>query len=291
MPLELAPSQWEPLLSQLEDHFCSIVVGGAELGFVSILETRAQEGYGHLLQILLGEGDLRPGETVLEVGCGSGVYHRWLANTTGCENRITAIDVIPYLIREAAALARKEGLEGMIQFTEGDAESIPFPDNSFDVSMSVTVMEEVDADRMMAEMCRVTRPGGRVAVFVRSVDLPNIVNLPLGVGLRAKVEAPNAWGAGVGGLGFADASLYQRFCRWGLSSVEMLPQLATFANAANLEYLQSNIASILSPAETEEWSSAVDQVQGEGTFFIAKNPVEESRLLTMDPLPGESWRS
>ena len=39
------------------------------------------------------------------------------------------------------------------------AESLPFSDNSFDVTMSVTVIEEVDADRMLAEMVRVTKPG------------------------------------------------------------------------------------------------------------------------------------
>lgn len=270
MPLELAPSQWEPLLSQLQDQFCTILVGGAALGMVSVLETRAQEGYGALLRGLMDELGLKPGETVLDVGSGSGVHDRWLARSTGGENPITAIDFSPYLIREATALAKKEGLEGVIQFGEGDAESIPFPDNSFDVSISVTVMEEVDAERMMAEMYRVTKPAGRVAVIVRSVDLPNVVNLPLGINLKAKVEAPNAWGSGVGKQGCADSSLYQRFSQAGLSSLKMLPQLATFANAANLEYLQGNITSILNVEETEEWYSAVDQVQAEGTFFISR---------------------
>ena len=131
-------------------------------------------------------------------------------------------------------------------------------------------MEEVDADRMIAELYRVTRPGGRVGVIVRAIDLPYVVNLPLTAKLKAKVEAPNAWGAGAGEEGCADASLYQRFRQIGLTSLRMNPQLAAFANEANLKYLESIIIPTLNPDETQEWRAAVEKSQIEGTFFIAR---------------------
>ncbi|MBV9325564.1 MAG: class I SAM-dependent methyltransferase, partial [Chloroflexi bacterium] len=92
---------------------------------------------------------------------------------------LTAVDVNNYLLREAASLARAEGLGQDIIFREGDAEGLPFASESFDVTLSFTVMEEVDADRMLAEMMRVTRRGGRIGVVVRAIDLPRFLNVSL----------------------------------------------------------------------------------------------------------------
>ena len=64
-----------------------------------------------MVRTLLKEVQPRPGEAVLEVGCGSGVLDRWLARRTGGAHRITGVDINPYLLREAKALARQsEGL-------------------------------------------------------------------------------------------------------------------------------------------------------------------------------------
>ena len=56
------------------------------------------------------------------------------------------------------------GLDGAIEFREGDAEALPLADEAYDVTVSSTVMEDVNADRMMAELVRVTRPGAHEAV-------------------------------------------------------------------------------------------------------------------------------
>jgi len=59
---------------------------------------------------------------------------------------------------------------GDIQFHESSATAMPFPDNSFDIVFSSTMLEEGDADQMLSEMVRSTKPGGRVAVVVRSAE-------------------------------------------------------------------------------------------------------------------------
>jgi hypothetical protein len=69
-------------------------------------------------------------------------------------------------------------------------------------------MEEGDADRMLAELVRVTKPGGRVAVIVRAVDMPSWVNLPLSAAVRGKADQPGMVSGGVAAAGCADASLY-----------------------------------------------------------------------------------
>jgi len=53
----------------------------------------------------------------------------------------------------------------------------PLAANSVDVALSCTVMEEGDADRMLGELVRVTRPGGRVGAIVRALDMPWWANL------------------------------------------------------------------------------------------------------------------
>ena len=127
LPLGLAASQWEPLLPRLSAQYCTLTLGGAILGSVASLEARGRStGYLGVVRNLIAEIHLHPGETILDVGCGSGVLDRWLARHTGGAHRITAVDIHRTLLREAAALATKEGLAEHIEFREGNAEVLPF---------------------------------------------------------------------------------------------------------------------------------------------------------------------
>ncbi len=268
-PQSLANSQWEPVLDLLSRRYSTITLGGAELGFVAVLETRGHSpGYLRAVRNLIDEAQIRPSEAVLDVGCGTGVLDRWLAGQTSGNSRIVGMDINRYLLREAASLARREGLEGAIEFREGTAEALPFPDNSFDVSMSVTVLEEGDADRMLAELVRVTRPGGRVAVMVRAGDIPWLVNVPLRAELKSKLETPSA---NVEEQGCADASLYLRFQKASLTQVKMFPQMVAFDPPLGHmgQFLENRIIGNMSPEEREEWQVAEAQAMAEGTFFYA----------------------
>jgi ubiquinone/menaquinone biosynthesis C-methylase UbiE len=270
LPLGVAPSQWEPLLPRLSERYCTIILGGAYLGMIGSLEARGHTaGYLGVVRHLLEEAQLQPGETVLEVGCGTGVLDRWLARHTGGANRVVGLDISPYLLREATALVRKEDLEGVIEFREGRAEALPFSDNSFDVAMSSTVIQRVDADQMLREMVRVTKPGGRVAVVGHAHDMPRWVNLALPAELKAKLEAPG-WASDRGHqLGCDDASLYRRFHQIGLTQVKMFPQFAAFNEQSRLQSLQGDILPTLTPDAVQEWRTAVAQAEAAETFFIA----------------------
>lgn len=273
LPLGLAPSQWEPLLPRLSERFSTVTLRGPKVGFAAFLESRATTGmYADLLRALIGDARLEPGEVVLDVGCGTGVLDRQLAGLTGRANPIVGLDVNRYLLDEAAALARSEGLEGIIEFREGDAEALPFADASFNVTLSVTVMEEVNADHMLAEMVRVTRPGGRVGVVVRAVDMPRWVNAKLPAALLAKVQAPAASsgiGPGVAERGCGDASLYGRFVDAGLSNVRMAPRMATASGPVLELFADVWMPSILDADEQQQWRDARALAEAAGTFFIA----------------------
>lgn len=270
LPLFLSPSQWESLVPRLNEQYCTITLGGVELGAVALLESRGRAaGYVRMVQALMDETQLQPSQMVLDVGCGTGVVDRWLVRHTDGKNRMIAVDINRYLLEEAMALARKEGLEGGVDFREGSAEALYFPDNSFDVTMSVTVIEEVDAKQMLAEMVRVSKPGGRVAVIARAIDIPFLMNVRLQPDLKAKVNAPGVIG-NVAERGCADASLYQRFHQAGLTQVKIFPQLPAFdsSDPYMLRFMQDSLLAKLTQEEARQWHSARAQAEAEGTFFM-----------------------
>ena len=103
---------------------------------------------------------LRAGERVLDVATGSG-NAALAAARCGCE--VTGIDYVPALLERARARAAAEGLE--IEFAEGDAEHLAFPDASFDAVLScLGVMFAPDQERAAAELVRVCRPGGTIGL-------------------------------------------------------------------------------------------------------------------------------
>ena len=271
MPLDLAPSQWEPLISVLGARYCTISLGGPLLGAVGILEARGRSTYLSLIRTVLDMVQIRPGEVILEVGGGSGVVLREIARRCAGANSIIDIDINPYLLREAAVLAKRAGLAERMTFQKGSAEAIPLADESVDVVLSFTVMEEGDADRMLAELVRVARPGGRVAAIVRSLDLPSWANLPISAALRARVDRPGLTGSGVATAGCADASLYQRVHAAGLAELTCFPQLVAInpGQLSRFTISQQQILATLTAEEAGEWRSAAAQAEATGTFFIA----------------------
>lgn len=98
----------------------------------------------------------QPGERILDLGCGDGQLTMRLAATGA---KVTGVDASPAMV----AAAQSRGAEA----AQGNAESLPFPDQSFDAVFSNAVLHWVrDHDAMMSEVRRVLRPGGRfVAEF------------------------------------------------------------------------------------------------------------------------------
>jgi SAM-dependent methyltransferase len=270
LPLGLPPSGWQPLIDAFSARFCTIRLGGAELGILPFLEHRVRaRGYARLLRTFFDEIDLQPGEQVLDVGCGSGAVTRWLAHQTNGQNPIRGIDINDYLLHEARALARSDGLDDIVQFVPGNAEAIPFPANHFDVVISTTVLEEVDADQALAELVRVIRPGGRIGVIVRALDLPRTINAPLRPELKSKVEAIAETEKDEGNA-CASASLYRRFRHPHLTDIRGWPQIAVFDHPHGYieKVLQHMVLAQVSPEEAAEYWHGVEQAIAEETFFV-----------------------
>jgi ubiquinone/menaquinone biosynthesis C-methylase UbiE len=104
--------------------------------------------------------ELRAGQRVLDVACGSGTA-ALVAARRYCE--VTGIDFVPELVERARVRAEAEGLDG--EFHVGDAQQLPFPDKSFDAVISVYgVNFAPDQEKAATEMLRVCRPGGRIGL-------------------------------------------------------------------------------------------------------------------------------
>jgi hypothetical protein len=100
---------------------------------------------------------------VLEVGCGIGVGAATIARTRGC--RVVGVDVSPRMIDWARRRAHQARIEDRVRFVIGDALDLPFEDGRFDVVIAESVLSFIaDKERAIAEMVRVTRPGGYVGL-------------------------------------------------------------------------------------------------------------------------------
>ena len=121
LPFFLAPSQWAPAIERLARQFTVITLGGAHLGGVATLEDRARAPtYQAMFRTLIDLMAPEPGEAILDVGCGSGSLDRLLAARLGKTNAITAVDINPFLLREAAGARRRRTVStSVIRFVTG----------------------------------------------------------------------------------------------------------------------------------------------------------------------------
>ena len=269
LPFFHAPSQWTPAIPLLARHFTVVSLGGRHLGGVALLEDRARvPTYQAMFRALIDTIGPQPGEAILDVGCGAGSLDRLLAQRLAGANPITAIDMNPFCLKEAEALAAEDGLDGQIRFLPGSAEALPLPDAAFAAIFSVTVLEECDADRAIAEMVRVAAPGGRIGIIVRALDLPQWWNLELPEPIRQKIAQPPR---SIAATGVADAGLYRRMRRAGLVDLICFPSLLTLDRPGGPLWRprEDNTLSLLTAEELPIWHAARDKAEQDGVLMVA----------------------
>jgi len=108
---------------------------------------------------------LKPGESVLDVGCGTGTLAIAAKRRVGPTAAVAGIDASPGMIAQASRKARKAGLD--IVFKIESVEALPFPDAQFDVVLSTLMLHHLPPklrERGIREMRRVLKAGGRVLV-------------------------------------------------------------------------------------------------------------------------------
>jgi arsenite methyltransferase len=121
---------------------------------------RASLGCGNPVAV----ADLRPGETVLDLGSGGGIDVLLSARRVGPAGKAYGLDMTEEMLDLARANARATGAEN-VEFLRGQIEAIPLPDGSVDVIISNCVINlSTDRPAVFAEIFRVLRPGGRLGI-------------------------------------------------------------------------------------------------------------------------------
>lgn len=155
--------------------------------------------------------ELRPGETVLDLGSGGGIDVLLSARRVGPTGKAYGLDMTDEMLALARANQAKAGVTN-VEFLKGQIESIPLPDSSVDVIISNCVINlSADKDRVIAEAYRVLRPGGRFAVsdVVTRGTLPARVreSLALWTGCVAGALGDEEYVGKLVRAGFTDASV------------------------------------------------------------------------------------
>jgi arsenite methyltransferase len=133
---------------------------------------------------------IQPGETVVDLGSGSGMDSFLAARYAGESGRVIGIDMTDAQLTKARRLAVEGGFAN-VEFVDAQIEQLPLPDACADVVISNGVINlSPDKATVFAEAARVLRPGGRLAL----ADIVTSVQLPLGVTCDASL-----WAACIGG--------------------------------------------------------------------------------------------
>ena len=207
-------SSINPEMESLKTRLRATWMAGDFGQVAKVIEAAAEEFIARL--------GLKPGARVLDVACGSGNLSLPAARAGAV---VTGLDIAPNLLEQARARAASEGLT--IRFDEGDAEALPYPDASFDEVVSMYgAMFAPRPELVAAELVRVCRPGGRIAManwtpegFIGQMFKVTGKHVPPPAG----IQSPLKWGDEESVRerlreGVADLHMTRRMCRFEYAS-------------------------------------------------------------------------
>jgi len=122
---------------------------------------------------LIERSGIKPGMTVIDLGCGNGAYTNFVARAVGKQGKVYAVDIQTAMLRGLEnKLARAENQDiKNVELKKANAYDLPLEDGSIDLVYMVTVLQEIpDRDRALREVSRVLKPDGILAVSEIVID-------------------------------------------------------------------------------------------------------------------------
>jgi len=150
---------------------------------------------------LIQRSGIRPGMTVVDLGCGSGAYTTFAARAVGAGGKVYGVDIQPAMLRQLERkLSKPENKDiANVELRQASAYELPFEDESIDLVYLVTVLMEIpDKGKALREIRRVLRPGGILSIteFLPDPDYPlpsTVIKLCRGEGFVLEDKQGNLW--------------------------------------------------------------------------------------------------
>jgi ubiquinone/menaquinone biosynthesis C-methylase UbiE len=218
-------------------------------------------------RVMVSQLELGDGLTVLDVGCGTGDDVRDLGTLVGPRGRIIGVDRSGAMITEAKNRHAKSGLP--LEFVEGDAQDLEFPDASFDRCRTERMLMHLDRPQQaLAEMARVVRPGGRIVVFDFDWDTV-FVDSPYQQISRRIVQV---FSDGIKN-GWIGRSLPRLFQEAGLAEITCVPHAVRIHYAFARHLFENHLSKatetgVLPAGEVAKWWDHLEGADAAGQFHL-----------------------
>ena len=159
---------------------------GKHLGFLLHLgDMRFKDWLSRHALACLREIGIQPGQTVLDVGCGSGTFTIPSATLVGESGIVYALDVDDRALERLRIRAEKEGLKNIKYLHSSANDAIKIGDKSVDHFLLIDVLQEIsDKNLLFGEVRRILRTGGTVTVFPMHIGYDEVIKLAEGKGLK-----------------------------------------------------------------------------------------------------------
>ena len=209
---------------------------------------------------------LRTGHVAADLGCGAGEDAVAMARLVGPTGKVVGVDISETMIDEAR---RRTGSLGLpVEFQVCDCQRLPIADATFDACRSERMLMHVpDAEQALAEIVRVTRPGGRISVFDFDWDTM-VVDSPDRDVTRAIVRSFSDSMK----TGWIGRRLPRMFRSSGLTEVAVVPHVVLvpfefFELLIGGHLNRAQQAGSVSPADAERWWGGLREAQRQGNFL------------------------
>jgi SAM-dependent methyltransferase len=212
--------------------------------------------------------DVHPGQTVLDAGCGLGDVAGLIARLVGPSGRVVGVDFSETMVREARR--RSEGTNLPVEFHQGDAMGLDFADDTFDRARVEQVLQHIPRpEKAIAELYRVTRPGGRIAVL--EPDWDTAVIDAADIEMSRQFTRFNSDSVAHGAIG---RQLPRLFKEAGLVDVDVGPRVIAPPYLVLREWITSNVERAIEQGVMDEgraraWVDDLAARDEAGVFFAA----------------------
>ena len=215
---------------------------------------------------------IQPGYKVLDVGCGPGTDTIALGQIVGSTGQASGVDYDAAMVAEANQRAENSGVSAWVKHQQADATALPWEANEFDACRSERLFQHLfNPEQALAEMGRVTKPGGWVVVLDTDWGSLSTDTEETDIERRlARVLAERCLHNGYSGR-----QLYRLFKRRDLKdiAIEMIPTFVTsYALARQIATLdraekEALAAGIITEHELKRWHTSLERADTEGVFF------------------------